>query len=758
MEGILDRLGKKKQRPSNESIPPKRLPPYKHQSTAKLFRTMRDGLRQQNIVPNRSSFEAGSAEHLFARDQTLPSEREVNALFDSMLERRGIHDLKTKTNMQSWHIEKKWLMVNQDHQAEMLASGVSQSKLQQAASARTSMDISRLPANQPTSSRSLSTRKVAFSRPESPKPVKSISSPVSQPSLPSINTTILQTGTISLSPSSSTHSRSPTVKRSKSINVSPIKSNSKRSTDSCLDVSAIDQNSPEFFIKKFLDPHLRSVTTKIAASLEVSLRTRPINWVVQFIELKGFHVLCHALDYLNHSDQDRRNTALELEIEIVRCIKAIVNTKVGGKEVIDHPEYIHAVVFSIVCPHWQTRKMVCELLAFLCYLDGYHHVIHGFELMKKFNKTLSIFDCWMQQLLTTLVSENDLLENHLVEYALSNMILVNALTSIPSNVNYRISIRNQFVAAGLQTHIIPKLVALDYHLLNLQIESFKEAADHDLEDAFGDDLNQLALEDSNPSQLFDKLLENISDSPKGTEHFLSMMKYLLWIKGSPEEKCQYYHIIEIMLYHIVTDGAQHNSKADLQEIFSTPIGAVMQNFLDLDRLKDKEKEADEIKEQYEKIILEKEQLEREVQELRIVPSLMENQAQKHRIEQLKEENNALRQVLQTSKDTITSLQARLTTFENQEKRRSSSDSGKAMFESMRQTRKRGRLSLDEKRLPMISLEKRSTNGYNSAHHGFSFGEFLLPFFNKNRFKKKRPVSDPLVRAEDLNPSAINQDS
>ena len=116
------------------------------------------------------------------------------------------------------------------------------------------------------------------------------------------------------------------------------------------------------------------------------------------------------------------------------------------------------------------------------------------------------------------------------------MILVNALTSIPSNVNYRISIRNQFVAAGLQTHIIPKLVALDYHLLNLQIESFKEAADHDLEDAFGDDLNQLALEDSNPSQLFDKLLENISDSPKGTEHFLSMMKYLLWIKGSPEEK------------------------------------------------------------------------------------------------------------------------------------------------------------------------------------------------------------------------------
>ena len=119
------------------------------------------------------------------------------------------------------------------------------------------------------------------------------------------------------------------------------------------------------------------------------------------------------------------------------------------------------------------------------------------------------------------------------------MILVNALTSIPSNVSYRFSIRNQFVAAGLQNHIIPKLEALDYHLLNLQIESYKDAADHDIEDAFGEDANQARTEYANPSQLFDKLLENISDSSKGTEHLLSMMKYLLWIKGSPEEKYVY---------------------------------------------------------------------------------------------------------------------------------------------------------------------------------------------------------------------------
>lgn len=42
-------------------------------------------IRQQSIIPNSSSFEAGSAEHLFAREQYLPSEHDVNALFDNML-------------------------------------------------------------------------------------------------------------------------------------------------------------------------------------------------------------------------------------------------------------------------------------------------------------------------------------------------------------------------------------------------------------------------------------------------------------------------------------------------------------------------------------------------------------------------------------------------------------------------------------------------------------------------------------------------
>jgi len=136
-------------------------------------------------------------------------------------------------------------------------------------------------------------------------------------------------------------------------------------------------------------------------------------------------VLSYALGYLNHNSEDRRDVALELEAEIIKCIKAIVNTKVGGKEVMDHPEYIHAVVFSIVCPQWQTRKMVCELLAFLCYLEGYEHVVRGFELLKKYKKTLGLYDAWIRVFLRTIVHDkylrNEMLpESHLMEYAVSD--------------------------------------------------------------------------------------------------------------------------------------------------------------------------------------------------------------------------------------------------------------------------------------------------------------------------------------------------
>lgn len=115
------------------------------------------------------------------------------------------------------------------------------------------------------------------------------------------------------------------------------------------------------------------------------------------------------------------------------------------------------------------------------------------------------------------------------------MILVNAITKIPLNVNYRIYMRNQFEAFGFQSSILPKMKAIDYDLLNIQIEAFKEMCENDIDEAFGED-SSLSSDFSQPSELFERALDSISDSPRGTEYLLSIMKHLLWIKGDPQTK------------------------------------------------------------------------------------------------------------------------------------------------------------------------------------------------------------------------------
>lgn len=134
--------------------------------------------------------------------------------------------------MEHWEKEKKWLMIHQDHQAELLASGVPQNQLEYAAHKRTSMEVDRLPMG----------NNLLLE--------KSTSTPIHP-----------------LASSSSIH-KPPTKFIRKSRSIASLASPNKKEHE--------DLNSPEYFVRKFLDPNLRSVTPKIAASLEVSLRTRSI--------------------------------------------------------------------------------------------------------------------------------------------------------------------------------------------------------------------------------------------------------------------------------------------------------------------------------------------------------------------------------------------------------------------------------------------------------------------------------------------------
>lgn len=114
------------------------------------------------------------------------------------------------------------------------------------------------------------------------------------------------------------------------------------------------------------------------------------------------------------------------------------------------------------------------------------------------------------------------------------MMLVNGLTQVPNDVNERIHLRNLLNASGI-ARILPKLEALDYHLLNHQIDIYKKAAEDDLDDTFGDELSMYS-EISQPNELFELVLDGLSESPQAIEHLVSTLRSMLLIKGEPDVK------------------------------------------------------------------------------------------------------------------------------------------------------------------------------------------------------------------------------
>lgn len=316
------------------------------------------------------------------------------------------------------------------------------------------------------------------------------------------------------------------------------------------------------------------------------------------------------------------------------------------------------------------------------------------------------------------------------------MILVNALAKIPSDVNYRIYMRNQFNAAGLQSVIIPKLEELDFNLLNIQINLFKDAADADMDEAFGDDLS-VETDFSPPSDLLNRALENISDSERGKEYFVSILRHFLWIKGDSDTKAQYYHMINIIVQQIVMDRRPHVNLDDFASTFGMAVSTVFQNFHDVDRLRSIEREFNELRDRYDSVLAEKNCLQNEVQKLRILPSQMEIESQKQRNIHLKNENDSLRDVLKTSKETIAMLQDRLAAAENkvQERRRSEI---LVLKDDWKVSQSRAGTSMDELRLPSKTTPLWATPDIDKTRcsNSFGFGSFHIPFFGRKSRKKR----------------------
>lgn len=399
--------------------------------------------------------------------------------------------------------------------------------------------------------------------------------------------------------------------------------NTINSHDGLLFGRADEEGSPEWYVKKILE---NSISPKQLQSLSVSLRTQPIAWVKAFVEAQGQIALTNALGKLNRRQVSGPAPAtstterdLDREYDIVKCLKALMNNKYGADNALAHDNIVMALAASLTSPRLNTRKLVSELLTFLCHwADGQGHlkVLQALDHLKAQQGENGRFDSWMRIVEVTidgrgkmgsLVGASDEvrsggigMENLLMEYAVTSLFLVNSMVDAPErDLQLRCHIRAQFVACGLK-RILTKMEDFQYEVIDKQIERYRtnEAIDYEdllekenssMHESFegeGRDLND-------PVQIVEAIQHRIAGSREG-DYFLSALQHLLLIRDNEgEDRLKLFQLVESMLSYVAMD--RRLPDMDLKQSLNFSVQALMDKLYTDSEARQAREAADEAK-------------------------------------------------------------------------------------------------------------------------------------------------------------------
>ena len=348
---------------------------------------------------------------------------------------------------------------------------------------------------------------------------------------------------------------------------------------------ADEEGSPEWFVRRLLD---NSISPKQLQSLSVSLRTQPIAWVKQFVEAQGQVALANLLGKINKRQQSgpaplgsnaNHERDLDREYDIVKCLKSLMNNKYGADNALQHDKIIMALAASLISPRLNTRKLVSEVLTFLCHwADGQGHlkVLQALDYLKAQQGENGRFDAWMRIVEVTvdgrgkmgsLVGASDEvrsggigMENLLMEYAVASLFLINMVVDAPErDLQLRCHIRAQFVGCGLK-RILHKMEDFQYEVIDKQIERYRANEAIDYEDmlehegsSMVDSVEGEGKDLNDPAQIVEVIQQKVGGTRAG-DYFLSALQHLLLIRDNAgDDRLRMFQLVDSMLSYVAMD-------------------------------------------------------------------------------------------------------------------------------------------------------------------------------------------------------------
>ncbi|PWZ03137.1 hypothetical protein BCV70DRAFT_12160 [Testicularia cyperi] len=292
--------------------------------------------------------------------------------------------------------------------------------------------------------------------------------------------------------------------------------------------SAADRSGAVSYVAKLQDGKIsRKDLVKHLLSLRVALSSAKLAWIDEFLDAEGLQAIERIMQLETEGfvaslnvDRSRRTERKDLSdtilLEAVKCLRTLMNTELGFERVLQQPNLVNYIAFSLRSPSYKLRLQVADVLAALCVLsldDGHRLVCSALSELRVIAGERFRFAFLVDSLKigsseqrhsgsqddhsTDLIAELDTEESLVWEYRAAAMVLVNAIANSPEDLEERVALREEFARRGLN-EVLASLRYLDPpESLLTQIQVYLEEKQDD-QDELHD--RALSLSDDDPSR------------------------------------------------------------------------------------------------------------------------------------------------------------------------------------------------------------------------------------------------------------------
>ncbi|KND03814.1 uncharacterized protein SPPG_01270 [Spizellomyces punctatus DAOM BR117] len=331
---------------------------------------------------------------------------------------------------------------------------------------------------------------------------------------------------------------------------------------------------------------------QLLTDLVVSLRSRPIRWISNFIENGGLNILLENLGALG-----RQNRHDEFEELYIKCLKSLMNNKIGLSAVLDSEGALNIIALSLQSPSPKTKALVLEILGAVCLIPGGHQcVLEGMDNLCTQAKTRFRFEA----VVYTLWQSCQGMTAHDKDLQVASMSFINAVIcgGAGYNLDFRMHMRYEFIQLGLN-RLIDSIGSLENELLQTQIDVWVAGLEADEEEVFMKMDVEGQLDWDNAEEVAIALSETMKFSTCYAP-YMSVLKHRFWMK--------FMFIIDKVVQQIVLqrDSEDPDPAAMLADL---DVRAMVAELLDTDKIREQE-------DKYRKQIEKSKRLEKELETLK----------------------------------------------------------------------------------------------------------------------------------------------